>query len=150
MRASAISIAAALAMLGAPAAFAQTTTVPRTDTPSATVTTPAPTADGVWYTRQATDTRASKLIGTTVKNDAGETVGDINEILLRRDGKISAVVIGVGGFLGLGEREVAVNYSALRVSHDASANLTVSINATKDSLKAAPAWNWTDDAKRAK
>jgi sporulation protein YlmC with PRC-barrel domain len=134
-------------MFGVPAAYAQTTTVPRTDAPA--VTSPAP-AGGQWYSRQATDSRASKLIGTTVKNDAGETVGDINELLITRDGRIAAVVIGVGGFLGIGEREVAVNYSALRISHDANANMTVSMNTTKDSLKAAPAWNWADDAKRAK
>ena len=148
MRTSVISIAAALAILGAPAAFAQTTTAPGTDAP-ATVNNPAP-AGGQWYSRQATDSRASALIGTTVKNDAGETVGDINELLISRDGRIAAVVIGVGGFLGIGEREVAVNYTALRISHDSNAKMTVSLNTTKDSLKAAPAWNWADDAKRAK
>jgi hypothetical protein len=150
MRAPALSLFAALALLGGPGAIAQTATKPAAEPPAATApATPAAPTGGEWYMRQATDTRASRLIGTTVKNDAGETVGDINEVLLSRDGRVAAVVIGVGGFLGIGEREVAVTYGALRVSHDSNGKVTASMNATKDSLKAAPAWTWSDDAKRA-
>jgi hypothetical protein len=58
--------------------------------------------------------RASKLTGLNVYNENGEKIGDINEVLVDRDGKAEAVVIGVGGFLGLGERDVAVAFNALR------------------------------------
>jgi predicted outer membrane protein len=58
--------------------------------------------------------RASKLTGLNVYNDNDEKIGDINEVLVDRDGKAEAVVIGVGGFLGLGEHDVAVPFSALR------------------------------------
>ena len=52
--------------------------------------------------------RASKLMGLDVYNEANEKLGDINELILDKDGKINAVVIGVGGFLGVGEHLVAV------------------------------------------
>jgi len=86
--------------------------------------------------------RASKLIGTGVVNTANERVGEINEIVLGNDGKVAAVVVGVGGFLGIGEREVAVNYDSLRMNRDANNNLVITVNATKDALNAAPAWRW--------
>jgi putative membrane protein len=60
--------------------------------------------------------RATKLTGLTIYNDKNERIGDINEVLVDRDGKAQAVVIGVGGFLGLGEHDVAVPFDALQWS----------------------------------
>jgi hypothetical protein len=97
------------------------------------------------YTQHGNELRASKLIGTTVQNDANESIGKINEIILGKDGKVAAVVIGVGGFLGMGERAVAVNFKALRIAQDSNNKTTVTLNATKDSLKAAPEWQWIGD-----
>jgi hypothetical protein len=57
--------------------------------------------------------RASKLDGVGVYNEQNEKIGDITEVLLDRQGKVEAVVIGVGGFLGLGQRDVAVPFDAL-------------------------------------
>ena len=78
---------------------------------------------------------------------ANETVGDINDLVLDKDGKVVAVIVGVGGFLGIGEREVALDYSSLNVKYDPSAMTnagatTIQVNATKESLKNAPAWAW--------
>lgn len=148
------------AMITGTAALAQTSTSPSTTTsppaspstsmPSAT-TPPAPgtaarsataPAGQLWYVAADADMRASKLIGTTVRNAANESIGDINEIILDPSGKVSAVVVGVGGFLGMGEREVAVSFNALKVSRDNSGNSIVSVDATKDSLRSAPAWTW--------
>jgi sporulation protein YlmC with PRC-barrel domain len=98
-----------------------------------------------WHNPQAGELRASKLIGTTVKNAAGESIGDINEVVLGKDAKVAAVVVGVGGFLGLGEREVAVRYDSLRLVRDTDQRVTAILNVTKDSLKAAPAWKWSTD-----
>ncbi len=58
--------------------------------------------------------RASKLNGLDVYNNNNEKVGDIREVLLNRDGKAEAVVIGVGGFLGIGEHDVAVPFSEVK------------------------------------
>ena len=65
--------------------------------------------------------RASKLAGLNVYNENDEKIGDINEVLVDRNGKAEAVVIGVGGFLGLGEHDVAVPFSALRWEMNARA-----------------------------
>jgi sporulation protein YlmC with PRC-barrel domain len=58
--------------------------------------------------------RASKLMGLDVYNDANEKLGDINELILDKNGKVNAVVIGVGGFLGMGEHDIAVSMDKLK------------------------------------
>ncbi|MDE5455214.1 PRC-barrel domain containing protein [Bradyrhizobium sp. CSA112] len=58
--------------------------------------------------------RASKLMGLDVYNDANEKLGDINELILDKNGKVAAVVIGVGGFLGMGEHDIAVSMDKLK------------------------------------
>jgi sporulation protein YlmC with PRC-barrel domain len=58
--------------------------------------------------------RASKLMGLNVYNEANEKLGDINELLVDKSGKIEAVVIGIGGFLGMGEHNVAVSMNKLK------------------------------------
>jgi sporulation protein YlmC with PRC-barrel domain len=99
------------------------------------------------YYNQPGQMRASKLIGTNIRNNANETIGEINELILDKDGKIAAVVVGVGGFLGIGQHEVAMDYKSLNIKHDPNAlteagATTITVDATKDSLKAAPAWTW--------
>jgi sporulation protein YlmC with PRC-barrel domain len=86
----------------APAPAATTTPAPAATT---TTTTPA-THAGMW--------RASKLIGVNVYNDQNEKLGDINEILLDPSGKVDGVVVGVGGFLGMGEHNIQVEMSKLK------------------------------------
>ena len=72
-----------------------------------TTTTTAPAAHaGMW--------RTSKLIGLNVYNDQNEKLGDINEILLDSSGKVDGLVIGVGGFLGMGEHNIKVEMSKLK------------------------------------
>jgi len=129
--------AVVLTLAASPLVLAQTTPAPKT--------TPAPgaAAQPQWHSHQAGDMRAGELIGTAVNNEAGEEIGEINEILLTKDGKVAAAVIGVGGFLGMGEREVAVKFESLRLTQDANGDPVVSISATKESLSAAPEWRWS-------
>ena len=85
-------------------AFAQSPTTPSESTKMA----PAPaTASDMSSSYQGT-WRASKLVGLSVYNDANESIGSINDMLTDKSGNIKAVVIGVGGFLGIGEHLVAV------------------------------------------
>ena len=63
--------------------------------------------------------RASKLIGLNVYNEANEKLGDVNELLLDKNGKVTAVVIGVGGFLGMGEHDIAVSMDKLKFVDEA-------------------------------
>ena len=58
--------------------------------------------------------RASKLMGLDVYNEANEKLGDINELILDKNGKVNAVVIGIGGFLGMGEHDIAVTMDKLK------------------------------------
>jgi hypothetical protein len=65
-------------------------------------------------TQQPSNWLASALIGRTVTNAQGETLGDINDVIIDEQGTVVAVVIGVGGFLGVGEKDVGVRYTALQ------------------------------------
>ena len=60
------------------------------------------------------DWRASKMAGLSVYNDKNESVGSINDLLMDKSGNIKAVVIGVGGFLGVGEHLVAVSFDKVK------------------------------------
>jgi len=97
----AVTGVAASALL-ASVAFAQS---PSATTDRATTAAPAAASDtssfkGSW--------RTSKLLGLNVYNDSNESLGSINDLLTDKNGDIKAVVIGVGGFLGVGEHLVAV------------------------------------------
>jgi sporulation protein YlmC with PRC-barrel domain len=72
--------------------------------------------------------RASKLVGVNVYNDANEKIGDINDVILDKSGKVENVVLGVGGFLGMGEHYVAVAYDKLKWSNEPPRSTTA--NAT--------------------
>jgi len=58
--------------------------------------------------------RASKMVGLSVYNDNNESIGSINDMLTDKEGKIKAVVIGVGGFLGVGEHLVAIPFEKVK------------------------------------
>jgi sporulation protein YlmC with PRC-barrel domain len=60
------------------------------------------------------DWRASKLVGVGVYNDNNESLGSINDLLMDKSGNIKAVVLGVGGFLGLGEHLVAIPFDKIK------------------------------------
>ncbi|WP_407188560.1 PRC-barrel domain-containing protein [Bradyrhizobium centrosematis] len=102
-------LAAALissALIGG-AAFAQST-------PPASTAAPAASAQPADKTMLKDNWRASKLMGLNVYNEANEKLGDINELLVDKSGKINAVVIGIGGFLGMGEHDIAVSMDKLK------------------------------------
>lgn len=73
----------------------------------------------------------------SVYDPANSKIGEIMDVLLSADGKVNALIIGVGGFLGMGEKDVAVPFSAVKhASKDGKVYLT--LDTTKDALKAAP------------
>src|SRR5215831_16478851 len=104
------SIAAGLAgsALLATVAFAQQPAATTDKAPNAAATTTATSASGDW--------RASKVVGLKVYNDANESVGSINDLLMDKSGNIKLVVLGVGGFLGMGEHLVAVPFDKVKFS----------------------------------
>lgn len=104
---------------------------------------PAPTADtaqAAYLTEQAPDqVSANTYIGQSVYNASNESIGSVNDLILKKDGGMVAAIVGVGGFLGIGEKNVAVPMDKITIAQntqDGSVKLTTS--ETAESLKAAP------------
>ena len=93
----------------------------------------------------ASDVSAKALLTESIKNAANETIGDINDVLISGDGKVSAVIVGVGGFLGMGEKNVALPYDQLVFAKDVGDDLVVTTSATKESLETAPEYIKPED-----
>ena len=87
----------------------------------------------------ATGYRASKVIGSTVVNEANETVGTIDDLIVTPTDNVPYAVLSVGGFLGMGSRYVVVPFSSLQVK----GKQMVLPGATKDSLMALPAFKYS-------
>jgi len=83
---------------------------------------------------------ATTLLGKTIytnQSEDADAIGDVNDVVMTKDGRARAVVVGVGGFLGLGEKEVAVDFSRLNwVIVDGDRRLMM--DTTADELKSAP------------
>jgi sporulation protein YlmC with PRC-barrel domain len=136
------------ALIAAPA-LAQTnppagTSAPASGTnqPAVTTTAPAsgPMTTGNWMTQeQPGQWRASKLEGLDVYNQNDEKIGDISELIVDGSGKIQAVVVGVGGFLGIGERNVALPFDQIKFVNEPRATATATIaNPNAPATPAAP------------
>ncbi len=123
-----LSILAIAAVLTSTAAYAETSTgggalltsVPES---SRTVTD--------WYKQDVYDTQNNKI-------------GEVKDVLLAQDGQVKALIIAVGGFLGAGEKDVAVNFSAVKESMKNNKNY-LTMDASKDALKAAPGFKYDSD-----
>jgi PRC-barrel domain len=85
--------------------------------------------------------RASKVIGSSVLNDANETIGKIDDLLVTRDGKEPYAVLSIGGFLGMGTHLVVVRYDSLKFAD----NKIVLPGGTKDGLKMLPAFQYAKE-----
>jgi hypothetical protein len=86
----------------------------------------------------ATGYRTSKVVGSTVVNEANVTVGTIDDLIVTPNEKVPFAVLSVGGFLGMGTRYVVVPFSSLQVKD----KRMVLPGATKDSLKALPEFKY--------
>lgn len=152
--------AAALATVLAMPAFAQSsTTTPPANTntnaaPAATSTTNNASMNnasgGFVSSQQSTDWRGSKLIGASVYGPDNASIGEINDVIIGTDGKINAVVVGVGGFLGVGQKDVALPFEAISVTRKAdSASIDkITVSYTKDQLNNAPKFAYYEPSSR--
>jgi sporulation protein YlmC with PRC-barrel domain len=143
-----IMAVAAVSGLALTSALAQTSTSPitpstanppaATASPSATATTPSGKANFV--TQQTSDQfLASKFKGTDVIGADDKKIGDVSDILFDKDKKILGYIVGVGGFLGIGAKDVAIDPASFQqvVGKDPS-DFKLRLSMTKDELKAAP------------
>ncbi|RST85096.1 PRC-barrel domain containing protein [Aquibium carbonis] len=134
----------AVATLISTGAMAQTTTVPAENAqPGVTVQDPAMQNQAATQNQmvvQAAGNLASNIIGETVYNsaaDGAESIGEVNDIVIGADGNIEALIIGVGGFLGIGQKDVAIEYDLAEwVERDGDRWIVVPT--TTDALKAQP------------
>lgn len=96
------------ALIAAPA-MAQNSKMSEPKSNTATMNETA-SAAGLW--------QGSKIIGLNVYNQQNEKIGSIKDLMLDKSGNIASAVIGVGGFLGMGERDVAVKFADIKWSHE--------------------------------
>jgi hypothetical protein len=82
--------------------------------------------------------RASKVTGSNVVNDANESIGKIDDLLVSPDGKAPFAVLSIGGFLGMGSHLVVVPYDSLKLVD----NKVVLPGGTKDALRALPEFKY--------
>lgn len=155
----------AIAVLMGTSAFAQATTTPA---PAAGQAVEAPAVTGTdvdtgaaqttdinepWdmsagYVAADTDNLGSRLIGQPVYSSTGddaEEIGTISDIVFSAEGEITAVVIGVGGFLGIGEKSVAVDFGSLEFTLAADNTERWVLPTTADALTNAPDFVWAED-----
>lgn len=167
-----LNFAAAAMLLGstamAPLAYAQDATNPATpatptiESPATTGVAPstdtmAPAAadsmaatDSYLTEQSETQLSAKDFIGQPVYNSADESIGDINDLIIEEKGGIVAAVVGVGGFVGIGEKNVAVPMSKITVTREADSNdLKLTTMETAESLKTAPEFKTLDNKQAA-
>jgi sporulation protein YlmC with PRC-barrel domain len=134
-------------------AMAQDAAPAASDTPATATEAPAAPLDtsilASGYSVTDKDNLATEIIGKQVYSSSAtdaEHIGDVNNLVVGERGEVAAVVIGVGGFLGIGEKNVAVNYAELQwvTAEDGSKRFV--LNTTKEALETAPNFETTETA----
>ena len=82
----------------------------------------------------------------SVYDPSDSKIGEVMDVLVDKSGKISSLIIGVGGFLGAGEKDVAVPFSSVRITTKDNNKWYLVMNTTKDNLKKAPGFKYDKDA----
>lgn len=136
--------ALALLLVGPSFGQAATTTAP-TELEQSGLTPPTVLSEG--YATGGADVLATNLLGETVYSsidDNAEEIGTISDMVVTSGVGISAVVIGVGGFLGVGEKDVAVDFTQLEWAERDDGSRRWVLATTAEALTAAPAFIWAD------
>ena len=89
----------------------------------------------VALTTRSGDLRASQMIGSTVYDVQNRNIGSVKDIVLDRDGKVTAIVVDVGAFLGVGGKYVAVSLNDLKTDND-----RLTLNRSKEQLQSAQSY----------
>lgn len=107
--------------------------------PTGATTTPPTVSNAFVAERRQDQWLASGLRSKNVYDRNDQKIGVINDLVVDRDGRVAAVVIGVGGFLGIGEKNVGVPFQDLKVTMRDN-NEWLVLDRSKDDLRAAPAF----------
>jgi sporulation protein YlmC with PRC-barrel domain len=127
-----------------PSAWAQDAATKTDPAKAAAATSQAP-APGGYFSAAPEQVLASSVLGKTVytgSDEQGEAIGDVNDVVINASGGAEAMVIGVGGFLGIGEKDVAVGFDRVSWS-DRDGQRIIVVSATKEELQAAPEFDRT-------
>lgn len=81
--------------------------------------------------------QASDLMGANVRSTGDDDLGSVSDLIIDQNGQVVAIIVGVGGFLGIGERDVAIGWDDVTRS-GAADDLDLRVNVTRDSLRDAP------------
>ncbi len=92
---------------------------------------------GLMDSAPANGMAASDLMGTDLKNSDDESVGEIGDLIIDQDGKVVAVVVNVGEYLGMGEKNVTIDWNAVKMSGNAD-DRDLRVDMTRDELQSAP------------
>ncbi|HTV29438.1 MAG TPA: PRC-barrel domain-containing protein [Xanthobacteraceae bacterium] len=122
-----VAILAAGAIVASSVAFAQQPAIPAGGLLTAVPTSSRTVTD--WYKQDVYDPSHNKI-------------GQVSDVLVGQNGQVNALIIGVGGFLGAGEKDVAVNFSSVREQTDNNKTTYLTMNTTKDALSAAPGFKY--------
>jgi sporulation protein YlmC with PRC-barrel domain len=148
------------------------TTKPATDETAENTTAPAATGNDTMAAGEASDAgtdpsmtaaidksaltpvpmgeiRSEDLVGTTVYGPNDDQVGEVGDVVLAPDKKVNAVIVDVGGFLGVGEKEVAMEMGDLKYMTDKDGNRYLYTSASKEQLEAQPAYSQSDNGSNA-
>jgi hypothetical protein len=147
-RIMAVAAVSGLALTSALAQQSTPPTSPTTPPTSATPSTPAPSAAAKpagkanFVTKQSSDQHlASKFSGTDVVGADDAKIGDVSDVLFDKDHKVIAFIVGVGGFLGIGSKDVAIDPASFTaVPGKDATDMKLRLSMTKDELKAAEAF----------
>jgi len=136
-----MTAAFALMLAAAVPAYAQTSPS-STSSPSPSASSSSSASTHVTATQlQPGQIRATQMDGSTVYDAQNQKVGDVKDIILDRDGKVAAVVLDVGAFLGIGGKNVAIGMSDLKITQDDNNKPRFTVDMTKDQLKSAQAYD---------
>src|SRR5437763_12692246 len=135
-----MTAALALMLAAAVPAYAQTSSS-STSSPSTSASSASNSPTHVTATQlQPGQIRATQMDGATVYDTQNQKVGDVKDIILDKDGKVAAVVLDVGAFLGIGGKDGGIGMNDLKITQDNNNKPRFAVDMTKDQLKAAQAY----------
>jgi sporulation protein YlmC with PRC-barrel domain len=102
----------------------------------------------IFYRLGQADMRMSKLIGTDIRNLQNEDVGEIEDVIFDNGKNMRAVIVSIGGFLGIGERYVAVDPSSIVITRNEDGDVEAVLNTTREDLREAPQFNFDERRRR--
>jgi sporulation protein YlmC with PRC-barrel domain len=95
--------------------------------------------------QESSDWLVGNLIGKSVVNADNDSIGDVNDLVTDQNGKIIAIVVGAGGFLGIGEKDVAIRFEDVKLARDENNDVKIIADLDKETLASAPDYQTLDE-----